>query len=83
MVETVEEERVRSIVLEAATRLQAPMYEWSISDGLRRRSGTTLEGTKDALSMLQRIDEIHERDSLFSRTWDRTSSTRTCALFPV
>ena len=65
VVETVEEERVRSIVMEVATRLQAPMVEWSISDGLRRRSGTTLEGTKDALSMLQRIDEIHERDSLY------------------
>jgi len=64
VVETVEEERVRSIVMEVATRLQAPMYEWSISDGLRRRIGTELEGTKDALSMLQRVDEIHERDTL-------------------
>ena len=36
-VETVEEERVRSILMEVATRLNVPLYEWSLHAGLNRR----------------------------------------------
>src|SRR5688572_2637462 len=51
-VETVEEERVRSILMEVATRLNVPLYEWSLHAGLNRRISGELEGTKDPLSML-------------------------------
>ena len=46
-VETVEEERVRSILLEVATRLSVPLYEWSLNGGLRRRVGGELEGVRN------------------------------------
>ncbi len=64
-VETVEEERVRSILQELAANLQIPFYEWSLTAGLHRRFGIVLEGTKDPLSMLNRIDEIHDRDAIY------------------
>ena len=58
-VETVEEERVRSILMEVAARLTVPFFEWSLNAGLSRRTGE-LDGTKDPLSMLQRIAESGE-----------------------
>ena len=58
-VETVEEERVRSILMEVATRLTVPFFEWSLNTGLSRRTGE-LDGTKDPFSMLQRIAESRE-----------------------
>src|SRR5689334_12345113 len=64
-VETVEEERVRSLLHEIAANLRLPVYEWSITTGLQRRMGMVLEGTKDPLMALQRIDEIHEGDALY------------------
>ena len=59
-VETVEEERVRSILMEVATRLNVPLYEWSLHAGLSRRISGPLEGTRDPLSMVQKIEEIHD-----------------------
>ncbi|HUP47698.1 MAG TPA: AAA family ATPase [Thermoanaerobaculia bacterium] len=64
-VETVEEERVRSILMEVATRLTVPLFEWSLHGGLKRRIGNEMEGTKDPLSMLQRIEEIHSGDAIY------------------
>lgn len=64
-VETVEEDRVRSILLEVATRLSVPLYEWSLHAGLRRRVGGELEATKDPLAVLQRIEEIHNGEAIY------------------
>lgn len=64
-VETVEEERVRSILMEVATRLNVPLYEWSIHAGLSRRVTGELEGTKDPLTMLQRLEEIHNGEAIY------------------
>ena len=64
-VETVEEERVRSILMEVATRLNVPLYEWSLHAGLNRRISGELEGTKDPLSMLHRIEEIHNGEAIY------------------
>ena len=64
-VETVEEERVRSILHELAANLQLPFYEWSLTAGLHRRFGIVLEGTKDPLSMVNRIEEIHDTDAIY------------------
>ena len=58
-VETVEEERVRSILMEVAARLTVPFFEWSLNTGLSRRTGE-LDATRDPLSMLQRIAESRE-----------------------
>ena len=38
-VETVEEERVRSLLIEVANELRLPFYEWSVTEGLRRLRG--------------------------------------------
>jgi hypothetical protein len=64
-VETVEEERVRSILHEIAANLSFPFYEWASTTGLQRRHGIALEGTRDPLQALQRIDEIHDGDALY------------------
>jgi len=64
-IETVEEERVRSMVREVAVRLHQPFYEWSVTAGLSRMNGSTLEGTTDAFSMLQRIDELQEKNAVY------------------
>ncbi|MGZ8867228.1 MAG: AAA family ATPase [Thermoanaerobaculia bacterium] len=64
-VETAEEERVRSILMEVATRLNVPLYEWSLHAGLSRRVSGELEGTKDPLTMLQRLEEIHNGEAIY------------------
>lgn len=63
-VETVEEERVRSILMEVAARLAVPFYEWSMHGGLERR-GMSVEGTRDPLTMLQRLRETQTGDALY------------------
>ena len=40
VLETVEEERVRGIVLAVAVQLGLPVFEWSVTQGLRRASAT-------------------------------------------
>jgi SpoVK/Ycf46/Vps4 family AAA+-type ATPase len=66
-VETPEEDRVRSILIGVAANLKLPLYEWSITAGLERRSstGTTLEGTRDPQALLDRIAEIHDGDAIY------------------
>ncbi|MBK5260083.1 MAG: AAA family ATPase [Thermoanaerobaculia bacterium] len=64
-VETAEEERVRSILIEVAAELRMPLYEWSVTTGLMRRAGITIEGTRDALSALDRIGEVHDGDAIY------------------
>jgi hypothetical protein len=55
VVETVEEERVRSLLIEVATDLRLPFYEWSLTEGLRRLRGATMDMTQDALMALKNI----------------------------
>jgi hypothetical protein len=56
-VETVEEERVRSLLIEVANDLRLPFYEWSVTEGLRRLRGATMEMTQDALQALRGIEK--------------------------
>src|SRR5262249_49353072 len=55
-IETVEEERVRSLLIEVATDLRQPVYEWSVTEGLRRLRGATMDMTQDALMALKNIN---------------------------
>jgi ATPase family associated with various cellular activities (AAA)/AAA+ lid domain len=57
-VETVEEERVRTIVREVAADLSVPLFEWSVTTGFRRGHGTTIGNTFEALDMLRHIDDL-------------------------
>ena len=57
-IETVEEERVRSLLIEVASDLRQPFYEWSITAGLQRLRGATIDGTADALAALRHIERI-------------------------
>src|SRR6266550_7119574 len=63
-VETVEEERVRSLLLEVANDLRLPFYEWSVTEGLRRLRGATVDMTQDALTALRHIDHL-EGDGIY------------------
>jgi SpoVK/Ycf46/Vps4 family AAA+-type ATPase len=64
-IETVEEERVRSIVREVARNLSLPLYDWSLTTGLVRTLGVNIEGTTEPLSLLRRVHEIHDSDAIY------------------
>ena len=64
-VETVEEERIRSIVREVARNLSLPLYDWSLTGGMSRSLGVHIEGTTEPLALLRRIEDIHETDSIY------------------
>lgn len=59
-IETVEEERVRSLLIEVAADLRQPFYEWSVTGGLERLRGATIDGTQEAVSALRHIDRIQD-----------------------
>jgi len=58
VVETVEEERVRSLLIAVANDLRLPFYEWSVTEGLRRLRGATMDLTQDVLMALRSIDAL-------------------------
>ncbi|HSP15421.1 MAG TPA: AAA family ATPase [Thermoanaerobaculia bacterium] len=64
-IETVEEERVRSIVGEVGRNLSLPMYDWSITSGLTRSLGVAIEGTTDPGILLRKIEDIHDNDAIY------------------
>ncbi len=57
-IETVEEERVRSLLIEVTNDLREPFYEWSVTEGLRRLRGATMDMTQDALIALRNIERF-------------------------
>jgi hypothetical protein len=64
-VETVEEDRVRSLLIEVANDLKLPFYEWSLTSGFNRLRGVTINGTQDALAALQHINEIENTAAIY------------------
>ncbi len=64
-VETVEEERVESILREVAADLRQPLYSWSITTGLIRSHLGEIEGTTEALAALQYIGREAPPDAIF------------------
>jgi hypothetical protein len=64
-IETVEEDRVRSLLIEVATDLNLPFYEWSLTSGFNRLRGATVNGTQDALTALHHINEIENTDAIY------------------
>jgi hypothetical protein len=64
-IETVEEDRVRSLLMELATDLKLPFFEWSLTSGFNRVHGSTITGTQDALAALHHIDQIENTDAIF------------------
>jgi CheY-specific phosphatase CheX len=64
-IETVEEDRVRSLLVEVALDLKLPFYEWSLTSGFNRLHGATIEGTQDALAALKHIHEIENTDAIY------------------
>jgi len=63
-IETVEEERVRSLLIEVSNDLRQPFWEWSVTDGLRRLRGATMDMTQDALMALKNINAL-EGDAIY------------------
>src|SRR5205085_12159815 len=64
-IETVEEDRVRSLLMEVATDLKLPFFEWSLTSGFNRVHGTTITGTQDVLAALHHIAQIENTDAIF------------------
>ena len=64
-IETVEEDRVRSLLMEVATDLKLPFFEWSLTSGFNRVHGSTITGTQDALAALHHIAQIENTDAIF------------------
>jgi hypothetical protein len=64
-VETVEEDRVRSLLIEVANDLRLPFYEWSLTSGFSRLRGATIDGTQDVLAALRHIHEIENTDAIY------------------
>ena len=64
-IETVEEDRVRSLLIEVASDLKLPFYEWSLTSGFNRLRGATITGTQDALAALHHINEIENTDAIY------------------
>ena len=63
--ETVEEDRACSLLREVVTDLRLPLFEWSITDGLNRLQGATVDGTKDPLAALTHIAGIDDTDAVY------------------
>jgi AAA+ superfamily predicted ATPase len=57
-IETVEEDRVKTIVTEVAADLNLPLFEWSVTTGFRRGFGLTVGNTFEALAVLQHIGDM-------------------------
>lgn len=64
VVETEEEERIRSLLIQVASDLRLPFYEWSVTDGLRRLRGATMDMTQDAQMALKSIAAL-DFDAVF------------------
>ncbi|HEY4642812.1 MAG TPA: AAA family ATPase, partial [Thermoanaerobaculia bacterium] len=64
-IETVEEDRVRSLLMEVATDLKLPFFEWSLTSGFNRVHGAMITGTQDALAALHHIAQIENTDAIF------------------
>ncbi len=57
-VETVEEERVFTIVREVANDLNQSLFEWSMTTGFKRGFGLTIGNTFEPLAVLQHIGDL-------------------------
>lgn len=57
VIESVEEERISTLVHEVATELDLPLFEWSLTQGLTRAGAGehAIHGTADALGVLRHI----------------------------
>src|SRR5256885_15109155 len=64
-IETVEEERVRSLLHEVAVDLNLPMFEWSMTSGFHRFAGAAVGETHDPLSALKHIQTLDVGDAVF------------------
>jgi hypothetical protein len=64
-IETVEEERVETILRDVASSLHQPLYTWSITAGLRRGYGPAIEGTTDASLLLRFIIEEGSEEAIY------------------
>ena len=64
-VETVEEERVRSLLIEVSNDLRLPFYEWSITTGCARVHGAAVYGTEEPLAALKHIASLDTPEAIY------------------
>jgi ATP-dependent 26S proteasome regulatory subunit len=58
-VETTEEGRVEQLLFDVATRLDVPLYTWSVTLGLARMKGAPIYNTQTPEQALTNVDLIH------------------------
>src|SRR5436309_15571216 len=63
-VETPEEERLEALLMEVATELGVPLYEWSVTTGLARARGAPLYNTDNPEQAVSNIGLI-QGDGVF------------------
>ena len=64
-IETVEEERARSLLREVAVDLRLPLFEWALTTGLHRFQGAAIGDTRDPLAALRHIETIADTDAIY------------------
>src|SRR2546430_8684133 len=64
-IETVEEDRVRSLLHEVAVDLRLPLFEWSLTTGFHRYAGAAIGETREPLAALRHIDSIAHQDAMY------------------
>jgi ATP-dependent 26S proteasome regulatory subunit len=79
-VETPEEERLESLLLDVTTELEVPLYEWSVTTGLARAHGAPLYNTDNPEQALSNIALI-QGDGIFllkdfARYWENDKICR-------
>lgn len=63
-VETSEEERLESLLVAIAVRLHVPLYTWTVTSGLEKKTGDSVYGTEQPEPVLANIALI-EGDAIF------------------
>ena len=59
VIETVEEERVSSMLVSIARELRLPLFEWSVTRGLSRfPEKTAIHGTSEPLGLLRHLESV-------------------------
>ncbi|MBE9117636.1 AAA family ATPase [Lusitaniella coriacea LEGE 07157] len=71
-IETVEEERVESLLRAVAGELKMPLYEWTVTKGLKRFPNTSaIYGTADPQSLLQTLETVDLESIFLLKDFDR------------
>lgn len=80
VMETVEEDRVFSLLRATAMELGMPLFEWSITQGLVRAPGvSSMYGTADPLNLLSTLEGMETQSIYLLKDFARFTTDHTVA----